>query len=293
MTENNALMSAPVDTALNVSHDPMIVQPVTIRKVVWETDDTFTLVLDTDALGRRFSFLPGQFNMLYVFGLGEVAISISSDAANFQALSHTIHRVGVVTSGLAQLKRGDAIGLRGPYGSSWPLNAARGRDVCIVAGGIGLAPLRPVLYALLRERKAFERIILLYGARSPLDLLYRVELEKWANEHDVEVLVTVDRGDSSWKGHIGVVTKLFTYITLDARATVAFVCGPETMMKYTIDELEGRGLPEDQIYLSMERNMKCAIGFCGHCQFGPEFVCKDGPVFAFPRLRFLLEKKEV
>ena len=266
---------------------------VTVKKVIWETDDTFTLQIDLGAMGETFSFLPGQFNMLYVFGLGEAAISISSDASQGGMLAHTIHRVGTVTTGLAQVKRGDVIGLRGPFGTAWPITAARGKDVCIVAGGIGLAPLRPVMYAMLRERTAFERIILLYGARSPLDLLYRVELEEWAKEHNVEVLVTVDRGDSSWKGYIGVVTSLFSYLKLDARATVGYVCGPETMMKYTIDEMERRGLAEDQIYLSMERNMKCAVGFCGHCQYGPEFICKDGPVFTLPRIRHLLDKKEL
>jgi NAD(P)H-flavin reductase len=266
---------------------------VTVKKVIWETDDTFTLQIDLGAMGETFSFLPGQFNMLYVFGLGEAAISISSDASQGGMLAHTIHRVGTVTTGLAQMKRGDVIGLRGPFGTAWPITAARGKDVCIVAGGIGLAPLRPVMYAMLRERTAFERIILLYGARSPLDLLYRVELEEWAKEHNVEVLVTVDRGDSSWKGYIGVVTSLFSYLKLDARATVGYVCGPETMMKYTIDEMERRGLAEDQIYLSMERNMKCAVGFCGHCQYGPEFICKDGPVFTLPRIRHLLDKKEL
>ncbi len=266
---------------------------VTVKKVIWETDDTFTLQIDLGAMGETFSFLPGQFNMLYVFGLGEAAISISSDASQGGMLAHTIHRVGTVTTGLAQVKRGDVIGLRGPFGSAWPITAARGKDVCIVAGGIGLAPLRPVMYAMLRERTAFERIILLYGARSPLDLLYRVELEEWAKEHNVEILVTVDRSDSSWKGYIGVVTSLFSYIKLDARATVGYVCGPETMMKYTIDEMERRGLAEDQIYLSMERNMKCAVGFCGHCQYGPEFICKDGPVFTLPRIRHLLDKKEL
>ncbi len=267
--------------------------PVTVKKVIWETDDTFTLQIDLGALGSTFNFLPGQFNMLYVFGLGEAAISISSDASQTGTLAHTIHRVGTVTSGLAQMKRGDVIGLRGPFGTGWPIAAARGKDVCIVAGGIGLAPLRPVMYAMLRERTAFERIILLYGARSPLDILYRVELEEWAKEHNVEVLVTVDRGDSSWKGYIGVVTTLFSYIKLDARATVGYLCGPETMMKYTIDEMGRRGLAEDQITLSMERNMKCAVGFCGHCQYGPEFICKDGPVFALPRIRHLLDRKEL
>ncbi len=271
----------------------MTVHPVSIRRVIWETDDTFTLQLDLDQMKHGFSFKPGQFNMLYVFGVGEAAISISSDAAKPQLLSHTIHRVGTVTSALAQKKRGDSIGLRGPYGSSWPIDVSYKKDVCIVAGGIGLAPLRPVMYELLRNRNAFGRIILLYGARSPLDLLYRVELEEWSKVYHVEVLITVDRGDSSWKGHIGVVTTLFSYIKLDARATIAYVCGPETMMKYTLDELERRGLPEHQVYLSMERNMKCAVGFCGHCQYGPDFICKDGPVFSLPMVHHLLEKKEL
>ena len=286
-------MTNQVQPVVSTPSDPMVVQPVTIRRVIWETDDTFTLLLDLEAMAETFAFKPGQFNMLYVFGVGEAAISISSDAARPKTLAHTIHRVGTVTTALARRKRGDMIGLRGPFGSSWPLDVSRGKDVCIVAGGIGLAPLRPVLYSILRERKEYGRVILLYGARSPLDLLYRVELEDWAKEYNAEVLVTVDRGDSSWKGHIGVVTNLFSYIKLDARATVAYVCGPETMMKYTLDELERRGLAEDQVYLSMERNMKCAVGFCGHCQYGPDFICKDGPVFPLPRVRRLLERKEL
>jgi NAD(P)H-flavin reductase len=279
--------------ALPAVADPMLVTPVTIRKVTWETDDTFTLFLDMAGWTPPFTFQPGQFNMLYVFGVGEAAISISSEALQSRTIAHTVHRVGVVTTALAHLKRGDAVGVRGPYGTGWPLGAARGKDVCVVAGGIGLAPLRPVITALLRERTAYERILILYGARSPLDLLYRVELEEWAKAYDVEVLVTVDRGDSSWKGHIGVVTNLFSYLKLDARATTAYVCGPETMMRYTVEELERRGLPEDQVFLSMERNMKCAVGICGHCQFGPEFICKDGPVYALPRIRPFLDKKEV
>lgn len=273
--------------------DPMVPYPVVIRRTIWENDDTFTLTLDMGGPMDGFTFSPGQFNMVYVYGIGEAAISISSDPAKTSTLDHTIHRVGTVTTALAHKKRGDVIGLRGPYGSSWPLDVAQGKDVCIVSGGIGLAPLRPVVYSMIRKRGDYGRIIVLYGGRSPLDLLYRVELEKWANEFNIEVLVTVDRGDSSWKGHIGVVTSLFTYIKLDARATIAYVCGPEMMMKYTLDELERRGLPPDQVYLSMERNMKCAVGFCGHCQLGPTFICKDGPVYPLPRIRVLLDKKEL
>ena len=286
-------MTHTADHHAPVIVDPMVAPPVIVKRTIWETDDTFTLLLDLDGRGQQFVFRPGQFNMLYVFGVGEVAISISSDPSKPRTLAHTIHRVGTVTSALAQIRRGEMIGLRGPFGSAWPLAAARGRDICIVAGGIGLAPLRPLLYAIFRERNAYGRIILLYCARSPLDLLYRVELEEWGKSRGIEVLVTVDRGDSSWKGHIGVVTTLFSYIKLDSPATVAYVCGPETMMKYTLDELERRGLSENDIYLSMERNMKCAVGFCGHCQYGPDLICKDGPVFTLPQVRHLLEMKEL
>ncbi len=286
-------MSEQLQAAEGVAVNPMAMHPVTIRRVIWETDDSFTLLLDLGELGETYSFQPGQFNMLYVFGVGESAISISSDAAKHRMLAHTIHRVGTVTSALAQLRHGDVIGLRGPFGTSWPKEAAKGKDVCIVAGGIGLPPLRPLLYSMLRHRKNYGRIMLLYGARSPLDLLFRVELEEWAKEENVDVLVTVDRGDSSWKGHIGVVTTLFTYVKLDPASTVAYVCGPETMMKFTLQELERQGLPDQQIFVSMERNMKCAVGFCGHCQYGPEFICKDGPVFPYARVRHYLEKKEL
>jgi NAD(P)H-flavin reductase len=273
--------------------DPMLTHPVLIRRVIWENDDTFTLTFDLKDALPGYTFLPGQFNMLYVYGMGEVAISISSDPGKRGTLDHTIHRVGSITTVLAQKKRGDVVGLRGPFGSSWPVDVARGKDVCIVTGGIGLAPLRPVIYSILRDRDSFGRVIVLYGGRSALDLLYRVELEKWGNEHKVETLVTVDRADSSWKGHIGVVTTLFSYIKLDTRNTVAFVCGPEMMMKYTVDELHNRGLSQDQVYLSMERNMKCAIGFCGHCQMGPTFICKEGPVYPLPKIRQLLDRKEL
>ncbi len=274
--------------------DPMIPVPAIVRRIVWETDDTFTLFLEPPLFdGMPFSFEPGQFNMLYAFGTGEAAISISSDPGKPGSLAHTIHRVGTVTSSFSKLKRGEMIGLRGPFGRSWPMKQAEGMDVCIVAGGIGLAPLRPVIYSILKHRKKFARLTLLYGARTPLDLLYRVELEQWNKHDDFEVLITVDRSDSSWKGHIGVVTNLLSYIKLDARSTIAMVCGPEIMMKYTVEELKRRGLSSEQIYISMERNMKCGIGICGHCQYGPKFVCKDGPVFRLPEVEHLIDKKEV
>ena len=272
----------------------MIPALAAVRRVIWETDDTFTLLIDPPrGDGGTFAFSAGQFNMVYAFGTGESAISISSDPSRPNILAHTIHRVGTVTSALSRLRRGDTIGLRGPFGSSWPIEEAVGKDVCIAAGGIGLAPLRPVIYTLLRRRKDFGRIMILYGSRSPLDLLYRVELEDWSKAPNTEVIITVDRGDSSWKGHIGVVTSLFSYLKMDTPSTLAMVCGPEVMMKYTCEELERRGLSAERIYLSMERNMKCGIGLCGHCQFGPKFICKDGPVFRLPLIRDLLDKKEI
>jgi NAD(P)H-flavin reductase len=270
----------------------MIPRPAKVRRIVWESEDTFTLVVDTSELGS-YSFSPGQFNMVYAFGIGESAISISSHPEKGRLIAHTIHRVGTVTTALSQLRRDSVVGLRGPFGSAWPVEPARGHDVCIVAGGIGLAPLRPLIYSLIARRDEFGRVILLYGARSPRDLLYPVELETWSGRNDIEVLTIVDRGDSAWKGHIGVVTNLFSYIKLDEPKTIAYVCGPETMMKYTVMEMEKRGFGPDQVYLSLERNMKCAVGFCGHCQYGPYFICKDGPVFPLPVIRDLLDRKEL
>jgi NAD(P)H-flavin reductase len=295
MSETNIEPLAAIDNAsASFAAGSMIPSFAEIRRVIWETDDTFTLLIDPPKNnGTGFSFVPGQFNMVYSFGIGESAISISSDPAKPNILAHTIHRVGIVTSALSKVKRGDLIGIRGPFGRGWPLEEAVGKDVCIATGGIGLAPLRPVIYSLIRRRDAFRRIIILYGARSPLDLLYRVELEQWSKLPNIEVITTVDRGDWTWKGYIGVVTNLFSYIKMDSRETIAMVCGPEVMMKFTVEELQRRGLTPEQIYISMERNMKCGVGLCGHCQFGPKFICKDGPVFRLPEVYHLLEKKEI
>ncbi|RPJ00737.1 MAG: Ni/Fe hydrogenase subunit gamma, partial [Chloroflexi bacterium] len=229
-------------------------------------------------------FAPGQFNMLYAFGVGEVPISISGDPQDAPSLRHTTRVVGSVTRALGRLQRGDTLGIRGPFGSAWPLAEAAGRDCLIVAGGIGLAPLRPVLYHLVAHRENYRRIVLLYGARTPADILYRRELEHWRGKFDLEIYVTVDRAESRWRGNVGVVTTLIGRAPFDPAGVVALVCGPEVMMRFTIMELERRGVAAERIYLSMERNMKCALGFCGHCLYGPTFICKDGPVFRFDRL---------
>ena len=277
-------------TRTQAKADPMLPFTMKVKKHFWETEDTFTIILEPDEekeLG--FHFKPGQFNMLYKFGLGESAISISSDSSKTNTIAHTIHKVGYVTSALSQLKKGDIIGVRGPFGSCWPVEEAKGKDVILAAGGIGLAPLRPALYYIFKHRKSYGRVVLLYGSRTGLDMLYRVELEEWEKKHNIEILITVDRGDSSWRGNIGVVTNLFFTIKRDARSTLAMVCGPEIMMKFTIDELKKSGLSDSSIYLSMERNMKCAVGFCGHCQYGPNFICKDGPVFNFSKVKKIFD----
>jgi NAD(P)H-flavin reductase len=258
-----------------------------------ETYDTFTVELEPPDGTSGLAFAPGQFNMLYAFGVGEVPISVSGNPARPQLLIHTVRSVGAVSKALSGMKRGDQVGVRGPFGSCWPVAEGVGRDVLIVAGGIGLAPLRPALYSILAHRKDFGRVALLYGARTPADLLYLKELERWRGRLDLTVLVTVDRAAPDWRASVGVVTTLISRAAFDPGNTLAMVCGPEIMMRFTILELQKRGLENSQIYISMERNMKCAVGFCGHCQLGPHFICREGPVFRFDRIRSTFEGREV
>ena len=271
---------------------PMLVQPYRVQRVRKEIPGTLTLDLVAPDAGG-FAFAPGQFNMLYVWGVGEVPISISGDPARPQTLTHTIRAVGPVSEALCRLPRGATVGVRGPYGNHWPVEAAVGSDVVVAAGGIGLAPLRPVLYHLLAQRAGYGNVVLLYGARTPQDLLYTGELARWRGRFDLEVGVTVDKATDGWQGHVGTVTTLIPKAGFDPAHTVAFVCGPEIMMRFTIRELQSRGVPDERIYISMERNMKCAIGLCGHCQLGPFFICKDGPVFAYSAIKEWFGKREV
>ncbi len=236
---------------------------------------------------------PGQFSMLTVFGVGEVPISLSGDPAAPQSLVHTIRAVGAVSSALAKLERGAALGIRGPFGAGWPMQRAVGRDVILVAGGLGIAPLRPVLYRLLAERSRYGNVVLIYGARGPTDILFQRELETWRRRLDVDIEVTVDHALAAWHGHVGVVTTLIPRMAFDPLHAIAFVCGPEVMMRFAVSALRDAGVGDDAIWLSMERNMKCAVGFCGHCQFGPQFVCRDGPVFGYRQLQHLLTVKEI
>jgi len=280
---------AKVDARAQSPHG-VVPMPVRVTRVRREMADVATLELTPPS---AFAFLAGQFNMLYVFGLGEAAISLSGDPAEESRVVHTVRGVGAVSQAITRLRRNAVIGMRGPYGSYWPVLDSEGSDVVIVAGGLGLAPLRPVIYRVLAHRERYGRVVVLYGARGPADILYRRELEAWRRRLDVDITVTVDHATADWRGNVGVVPALVGRAPIDPDHTVAMVCGPEIMMRFTIDALRQRGLVTGRIFLSMERNMKCAIGFCGHCQFGPAFVCRDGPVFRFDRIAPLFNIREI
>ena len=274
------------------SMDPMVPRPFRVKRKTRESHDTFTLDLQPDNVTEEICFAPGQFNMLYTFGVGEVPISISGPMKESDCFAHTIRDVGMVTHALNNLAIGEKVGLRGPFGNAWPLEEAKGKDVVILAGGIGLAPLRPALYSLLSHREQYGDISLLYGSRKQEDLLFHREFESWRGKYGIQVKVTVDAGDRSWKGNVGVVTTLVPRVTFDPSNCIAMICGPEVMMRFSALELTHSGLAEDKIFITMERNMKCAVGFCGHCQLGPAFICKEGPVFRYDRIKPFISTRE-
>jgi NAD(P)H-flavin reductase len=263
--------------------EPMLPSPFRVRRNRKETSDTRTLELEPRGGVEVPPWRPGQFFMLYAFGAGEIPISISGDPAKRSAIVGTVRAVGNVSRAICGARPGSAIGVRGPFGTAWPIEECEGRDVVLVAGGTGLAPLRPAVHAILAARVQFGRVALLIGARSPESLLYRREMDRW-RRRGLEVRVTVDSARPGWTGSVGPVTAAIPRGGFDPARALAFVVGPEAMMRYAVEALRQRGVPPDCIYVSMERNMKCAIGFCGHCQLGPAFICKDGPVFPWPRL---------
>ncbi len=273
----------------------------TIKWMKKETRDTFTcsLKINNRDIQKAYRFLPGQFNMLYVPGIGEAPISISSSPVDHD-LMHTVRIAGNVTSALSRLRTGDVIGMRGPFGRGWPLGETEDRDLLIVAGGLGIAPLRSVARHILKiPPRRSERVstrprrVLLYGAKTPKDIIFRDEFPRYRNVFDV--FLTVDRADPEeyWRGETGLVTKLFGAISLDPLRTVVFLCGPEIMMQTSVRELILRGVPGERIFVSMERSMNCGMGVCGHCFFGPKFVCKDGPVFRFSEIEGFTGIKEL
>jgi len=265
----------------------MAPQPFRVERKRRETYDTWTLEL-APVRGEPVVALPGQFTMLYAFGIGEVPISVSGPP-----LVQTIRAVGPVTRALCASKPGTVIGVRGPFGSSWPVEAAKGGDLLIVAGGVGLPPVRPALHHALEHRDDYGRVILLYGARTPEDIVFRKEIEQWRSRMDVEVDVTVDAATGDWRGKVGVVTTLIPRAGLDPDDTVAFVVGPEIMMRFTARALTDAGLEPEQIWISMERSMKCGVALCGHCQFGPSLICREGAVYPYPSIEPYLGVREL
>jgi NAD(P)H-flavin reductase len=263
-----------------------------VKAVEHETHDVFTLILSRqEDIETSHSFLPGQFNMLSPFGFGEAAISISGHPANAIDLIHTIRAVGSVTEKLKTVNRGDLIGVRGPYGRPWPL-FIKGCDVLIIAGGVGLAPLRSALYQLIANQSDYRKISLLYGARAPEEIVYSKEFRQWENQ-GIDIKITVDYAGAQWEGRVGVVTSLIKNQIENPNNTLVLICGPEIMLKIAVVELMRAKVREDRIFLALERNMQCAEGFCGHCQYGPYFLCKDGPIFSYSELKYWLNIKEL
>jgi NAD(P)H-flavin reductase len=256
--------------------DALVPQPWRVLHRRQETADTVTLRL-TPIAGGQDPPAAGQFNMLSAFGVGEIPISSSSDSSR-GTLTHTIRAVGAVSSTLCSRYPGDMVGVRGPYGRGWDVSSAAGGDVIIVGGGIGLAPLRPVVEEVRRHRSRYGRVSVLVGARTPGSVLYARQLAGWAARSDLHVGVTVDRATAVWPGPVGVVTQLLAATRFNPAATTAFVCGPEVMMRFAARTLIDRGLPPGRIRVSLERNMPCGVGRCGHCQLGPLLICRDGPV---------------
>jgi NAD(P)H-flavin reductase len=268
----------------------MAPRPFRVVKRRRETGDTWTLELEP-VHGSGLVPAPGQFTMLYAFGIGEVPISISR--TEHGRLVHTVRAVGAVTEAICAARPGTVLGVRGPFGNVWPIEDAAGGDVVIVAGGIGLAPLRPVVDHVLAHRDAYGEAVLLYGSRTPRDLLYVQEVERLRGRADLAVDVTVDAAGNDWRGKVGVVPKLIADAAFDPAAATAFVCGPEIMMRFTAEALLARGMAGSQIFASMERNMTCGLGYCGHCQLGPTLICRDGPVYRWDELEPLLAVRQL
>ena len=266
---------------------------VTVIARTQESPSIFTLQLrlDDPALQAAYRFSPGQFNMLYLYGVGEVPISIMSDPAERNEIGHTIRAVGRVTRGLAALQPGDKLGLRGPFGRGWPLREMGGNDIVLVTGGLGCAPAVSVIHYILNRRDRFGKLVIVQGVKHAEDLIWHEQYDRWSRLPNTQVLVAADEGAAFWPWHVGRVTDLFSLARFNPVRSAAMMCGPEGMMRAASASLLSRGLPETRLFLSMERNMQCAVGRCGHCQMGAAFVCRDGPVFNWGEVKSLLEHR--
>lgn len=254
---------------------------------------TYTLKIEDPDYAQSYSFLPGQFNMLYVFGVGEVPISIASDPSQSESLEHTIRVVGNVTKLLGKMEAGETLGIRGPFGSHWPLEEAKDKDLIFITGGLGCAPVTGAIQYALKRRNQYGAIKILHGVKKRHDLIYQKKFKAWKAHPNTQVLLTSDQEDRHWKYQVGVVTNLVDEIEINPEKTVVMICGPEIMMRFAVKNLQARGIANENIYLSLERNMKCALGFCGHCQYGPHFICKQGPVVSFDKMEPFFFHKEI
>ncbi|OQY30439.1 MAG: oxidoreductase [Anaerolineaceae bacterium 4572_5.1] len=245
-------------------------------------EKVFTIESPNGKLGHE----PGQFVMVSVLGVGEAPISISSSPSRSNgSFELCVRKVGDVTNALHSMNPDTKIGIRGPFGSSFPIEKMRGKDILFAPGGLGLAPLRSLINQVIDERDTFGNVTILYGAKQASDLLFRDELEEWVARDDVNCLITVDHGDETWDGHVGVITTLFPKINIDPNNTIAVTCGPPIMYRFVLMELLGMAIPESQIYLSLERRMKCGVGKCGHCQIEGVYCCQEGPVFNYAEIK--------
>ncbi len=239
--------------------------------------------------GQDLGHQPGQFVEVSLWGIGEAPISVSSSPTQKGSFELAVRAVGNVTQALHKLDRGAILGIRGPFGRGFPLEELKGRDLLIVAGGIGLVPLRSLIHYALEHRSHFGRLLVLFGARTPAEQLFRDELAAWRQNKDMEYWETVDRSDGQWKGNVGVITTLFPKITVDPQKTVAVIVGPPVMYRFVLLETQVKGIPDDQVILSLERRMKCGVGKCGHCQMNHVYVCQEGPVFNYAKIKDLEE----
>jgi len=271
---------------MGMSHNPYLIHPATIVERKQESTDivTFRLQLTDPSLQKAFRFEAGQFNMVYVFGVGEVAISIVSDPDEPEFLDHTIRIVGRVTHVLGNMQIGEPLGIRGPFGKGWPMAEGKGNDILVVTGGLGCAPVVGAIEYIFRRREEYGNLTILHGVKTPHDLLYRERWDAWRHQPNTKVLLTSDEPGKTWHSHVGVVTELFDDLQLEPDKTLVMMCGPEIMMRVACNVLTHKGLRPDSMYVSLERHMECGIGLCGHCQLGPFFLCKDGPVMRLDRV---------
>jgi len=269
---------------------PSLPHEAQVMERVQESPSIFTLRLRlTDVQAQAsYRFVPGQFNMLALFGVGEVPISIVSDPQDEQLFDHTVRALGRVTNGLAALKNGDRLGIRGPFGRGWPLAEAQGRDVVIITGGLGCAPTVAAINYILRRRAQYGRLTIIQGVKHSDDLIWAQRYAIWAREPNTQVLIAANVAGPLWPWHVGRVTEVFERAAIDPARTLAMLCGPEGMLLAAVEHLQSRGVPVESLWLSMERSMHCAVGHCGHCQLGPKFVCQDGPVFRYADIQHLL-----